>query len=73
MPQVIHHHLTILTFHIAHIGVGSLKVHARGRKVVAMKAAQPRGSGGILPQKSFKFRVSARPFPAFFCRTFSVN
>ena len=41
-------------------------MHARGRKVVAMKAAQRRGSGGILPEKSFKFRVSARPFPAFF-------
>ena len=47
-------------------------MYAAGRKVVAMKAAQPRGAGGILPE-IFKLRVSEMPFPAFFYRTFSVN
>ena len=43
-----------------------------GRKVVEMKAAQPRGVWGHTPPGSFKFRVSEMP-SCFFCRTFSVN
>ena len=43
-----------------------------GRKVVEMKAAQPRGggggAGGILLEKAFKFRVSEMP-SSVFCRT----
>ena len=29
------------------------------------KAVAPRGSGGILPRKSFNFRASEMRFPAF--------
>ena len=36
-----------------------------GRKVVSPKATQPCGSGGMLPKKIFKFRVSEILFQRF--------
>ena len=48
-----------------------LKVYARGgEKSRRRRRPNPGGSGGMLPQESFNFRVLETPFPAFFAGRF---
>ena len=42
-----------------------LKVYAWKEKLELRRHSKLGGSGGILPEKIFKFRVSEEPFPEF--------
>ena len=69
MPQVTHHHPSIL-IHAFRTGVESLKVHARGEKSCRDEGGPLSGVWGTLPQKIVKFRDSEMPFAEFFAGHF---